>query len=77
MDEYEEPNEFYGVPLEQFTSRHLLNQLDEDEICHLRSLVMCKVYDILDEDLKSLNQANVILSGFRGSNQRSQQSAPK
>lgn len=76
-NEYDEPDEFYGVPLEQFNSMHLLSQLDEDEICYLRSLIMCKVYDIADDNLKSFDQANSILAGFRGTSRQSQQSAPK
>lgn len=77
MDNYEEPDDFYGVPLEEFASAYLLNQLEDNEVQYLRSLIMCKLYDIQDGDMKSLEQANVILSGFRGANQQPRPSVPK
>jgi hypothetical protein len=77
MDNYEEPDDFYGVPLEEFASAYLLNQLDDDEVCYLRSLIMCKLYDIADQSDKSLDQASVILSGFRGANRQPRPSVPK
>ncbi len=77
MDDYQEPDDFYGVPLEQFTSDDLLDQLDIMEVYYLRSLIMCKMHDIMDEKMDSLEQANAILSGFLGTNRQSRPSVPK
>ena len=78
MDQFEEPNEMYGVPIEQFTSPHLLKQLDGEEVLFLRSLVMCKIYDLVEQDIdKAKIVASVILDECRGSNPASRSSAPK
>lgn len=77
MDDYQEPDDFYGVPLEQFTDDGLLEQLDANELCYLRALIMCKLQDMVSETIDSLDEANAILSGFRGTNQQSRPSVPK
>lgn len=77
MNEYQEPDDFYGVPLEQFLDQDLLEQLDIDEVFYLRSLIMCKMQDLIDKSIDSLDTANAILSGFRGTNQQSRPSVPK
>lgn len=78
MDMHEEPNEFYGVPLEEFVSPYLLSQLDKEDIPYLRTIVMCKLYDA-QEDLidQHSQQVRVMLDGFRGTSRESQRSAPK
>jgi hypothetical protein len=77
MDDCQEPDDFYGVPLEQFNCDDLLQQLDIDEVFYLRSLIMCKLQDMAEETIDSFDQANVILAGYRGTNQQSRPSVPK
>jgi hypothetical protein len=77
MDDYQEPDELYGIPLEQFQSIELLRQLEFEDVMYLRSLVMCKLLDIEDAKIKSLDDAAAILSGFSGTNRQSRPSVPK
>lgn len=77
MNEYQEPDDFYGVPLEQFLDQDLLEQLDIDEVFYLRSLIMCKMQDLIDKSIDSLDTANAILSDFRGTSQQPRPSVPK
>ena len=78
MDMHEEPNEFYGVPLEEFVSPYLLSQLEPEDIPYLRTIVMCKLYDAQEDKVaQHIQQANAILDGFRGTSRESQRSAPK
>lgn len=60
-EDFEEPNEFYGIPIEYFHKKHLLNQLDKEDLPYLRTIVMCKMYDLLEERLTDLSLAGSIL----------------
>jgi hypothetical protein len=74
----DEPDEFYGVPLEQFASPYMLNQLEPEDIPYLRTIVMCKLYDLEEDSLGSYEQlTQSILSDYRGTSRVSPKSAPK
>ena len=78
MEYFEEPDEFYGVPLEEFASPYLLRQLEPQDLPYLRTLVMCKLFDIEEENLNKYRAAAMsILDDYRGTNRESQRSAPK
>lgn len=78
MDSFEEPDDFFGVPLEEFVSPYLLNQLEPQDIPYLRTLVICKLYDSIEDDVsKYAIAAQSILDDYRGTNRESQRSAPK
>mgnify|MGYP006298859969 CR=1 FL=1 len=78
MDKFEEPDDFYGVPLEEFVSPYLLNQLEPEDIPYLRTLVICKLYDVEERQIARYHAlASSILDGYRGTNQSLQKSAPK
>ena len=78
MEYYEEPDEFFGVPLEEFVSPYLLKQLEPQDVPYLRTLLMCKLYDSIEDDFSEHAAAvKVILDGYRGTNRLSQKSAPK
>lgn len=74
----DEPDEFYGLPLERFADPYVLSQLEPDDIPYLRTIVFCKLYDVLDVDIDQYQAvAQSILSDFRGTNRLSPKSAPK
>lgn len=78
MDQYQEPDDFYGVPLEQFASPYMLNQLEPEDIPYLRTIVMCKLLDIREDELQKYEQlTQSILGDYHGTNRVSQRSAPK
>lgn len=75
---FDEPDEIFGIPLEEFNSPHLLAQLDEQEISVLQTLVICKIYDQIEERIDTAaSVTDVILSDYCGTNRQSRPSAPK
>ena len=68
-EDFEEPDQFYGIPIEHFHKKQLLDQLDKDDLPYLRTIVMCKMYDLLEERLTDLSLANSILDDCGRTNQ--------
>lgn len=78
MDQYQEPDDFYGVPIEQFASPYMLNQLEPEDVPYLRTIVMCKLLDIHEDELSKYETiAQSILGDYRGTNRVSQKYVPK